>query len=182
MDLPGGALAYRKPTSRPARASSGHARATPRPALGAIPTTYQGVLMRSRLEARWAQRLDSLGLHWEYEPSVLRLGRGRAGLYLPDFWLPEQRAWIEVKGPHWERFDKTRALARSLGAPGLVLVATANGVCWRVPYQGLPSQEEARTGTCPSCRRRTVGIPSRGALACRAGCPGTVKAGEVLGW
>jgi hypothetical protein len=140
--------------------------------------------MRSRLEARWARRLDENELCWEYEPSVLRLGRGRSGLYLPDFWLPEQQVWIEVKGPHWERFDKTRALARSLGAQGLVLVATAQGVCWRVPYRGLlPAQEEARVGTCPSCHARVLGIPARGILVCRAqGCGARVKPQGVLGW
>lgn len=137
--------------------------------------------MRSRLEARWARRLDELGLAWEYEPQVIRLGRGRSGCYLPDFWLPEQQAWLEVKGPHWERFDKTRALARRLGAQGLVLVATAQGVCWRVPYQGrLPAPEEAHVGRCPSCRARVLGIPARGSLACR--CGSKVKPQEVLGW
>jgi hypothetical protein len=140
--------------------------------------------MRSRLEARWAARLDALGLVWEYEPQVLRLGRGRGGFYLPDFWLPGQGCWLEVKGPHWERFEKTQALARRLGSQGLVLVATAQGVCWRVPYRGpLPAQEEAYVGTCPSCHARVLGIPVRGTLVCRArGCGASVKPQEVLGW
>src|SRR5207253_3310908 len=108
------AQGHRPGPRRPAQGSTGHARAS----LASIPTTYQGVLMRSRLEARWAARLDALGLVWEYEPQVLRLGRGRGGFYLPDFWLPGQGCWLEVKGPHWERFEKTQALARSLGSQG----------------------------------------------------------------
>lgn len=32
-----------------------------------INTRYKGYLFRSRLEARWAVFLDSLGITWEYE-------------------------------------------------------------------------------------------------------------------
>ena len=34
----------------------------------AIPTTYRGINMRSRLEAKWACVFDQLGWKWEYEP------------------------------------------------------------------------------------------------------------------
>jgi uncharacterized SAM-binding protein YcdF (DUF218 family) len=160
----------------PATASRSHQ------GLAAIPTVYRDVWMRSRLEARWAACLDSAGLAWAYEPQVLRLGRGRGALYLPDFWLPDQQTWLEVKGPHWERFEKTRALARRLGASGQVLVATASGVCWRVPPSGRPSQEEVHLGRC-ACGTRALGTPSRGTLGCRnPGCGGRAPAGEVLGW
>jgi hypothetical protein len=151
--------------------------------LAAIPTVYQGVWMRSRLEAHWAQVFDRAGLQWSYEPLVIRLRKGRGGGYLPDFWLPEQQTWVEVKGPHWERFDKTRSLARQLGAQGQVLVATAAGVCWRVPPSGRPAQHEVRVGTC-RCGTRALGVPSRGTLRCRAraGCGARVEPEEVLGW
>lgn len=43
-----------------------------------IPTTYSGVNMRSRFEARVAILLDALGLEWHYEPVDLRN-------YIPDF-------------------------------------------------------------------------------------------------
>ena len=46
----------------------------------AIPTTYSGVKMRSRLEARWAAFFDRMGWSWQYEPIDL------AG-YIPDFIL-----------------------------------------------------------------------------------------------
>lgn len=36
-----------------------------------IPTTYRGVRMRSRLEARWAAFFDALGWAWMYEPIEL---------------------------------------------------------------------------------------------------------------
>jgi hypothetical protein len=34
----------------------------------AIPTTYNGINMRSRLEARWAHLFDQFGWQWHYEP------------------------------------------------------------------------------------------------------------------
>lgn len=53
--------------------------------LKAIQTEYKGYLFRSRLEARWAVFLDSLGVKWEYEPEGYDLGNGMC--YLPDFRL-----------------------------------------------------------------------------------------------
>lgn len=46
------------------------------------PTLYEGIQMRSRLEAGFAQSLDLLGLQWEYEPQAFA---SRSGQYLPDF-------------------------------------------------------------------------------------------------
>jgi hypothetical protein len=60
-----------------------------------IQTTYAGCLFRSRLEARWAVFFDTLGIEWEYEAEGYETATGR---YLPDFWLPELRIWVEVKG------------------------------------------------------------------------------------
>ncbi len=37
--------------------------------ISAKPTTYNGVMYRSRLEARFARWLDSQGVLFEYEPS-----------------------------------------------------------------------------------------------------------------
>ena len=34
----------------------------------AIPTTYNGINMRSRLEARWANLFDQFGWRWHYGP------------------------------------------------------------------------------------------------------------------
>lgn len=64
----------------------------------AIETKYKGYRFRSRLEARWAVFFDTLGIEWEYEKEGYDLGE--AGWYLPDFWLPEQKCWVEIKGQY----------------------------------------------------------------------------------
>jgi len=62
----------------------------------AIETRYKGYRFRSRLEARWAVFFDALGVEWRYETEGFDLGDGL--WYLPDFLLPEQQCWIEIKG------------------------------------------------------------------------------------
>ena len=61
----------------------------------AIPTKYKGYTFRSRQEARWAVFFDYLGVEYEYEKEGFDLP---CGYYLPDFWIPEWKAWIEIKG------------------------------------------------------------------------------------
>ena len=63
-------------------------------AFKAIETIYNGYRFRSRLEARWAVFFDALGVKYEYEKEGFDLD----GMwYLPDFWLPEFKTWIEIK-------------------------------------------------------------------------------------
>jgi len=78
----------------------------------AIETKYKGHRFRSCLEARWAVFFDALGIKWEYEKEGFDLGK--AGLYLPDFWLPEQRVWVEIKAesPTENETEKAHALAQ----------------------------------------------------------------------
>ena len=79
--------------------------------LSAIETRYAGCRFRSRLEARWAVFLDHLGITWQYEPQGYQIGPCptdatpsggsmtiRQAAYLPDFWLPDESLWVEVKG------------------------------------------------------------------------------------
>ena len=61
-----------------------------------IQTYYKGYRFRSRLEARWAVFFDAAGFKYRYETEGFVLSDGT--YYLPDFWLPEQRLWVEVKG------------------------------------------------------------------------------------
>lgn len=69
----------------------------------AIQTRYKGYHFRSRLEARWAVFLDACGTKWQYEVQGYDLSKvtDMDGLllrkYLPDFWLPEEDVWLEIK-------------------------------------------------------------------------------------
>ena len=72
------------------------------PTIRAIETVYNGYRFRSRLEARWAVFMDSLGVRYEYEPQGFDLG---GTCYLPDFWLPDLESWLEIKGPEIERYS-----------------------------------------------------------------------------
>lgn len=66
----------------------------------AIPTTYAGVRMRSRLEARCARVLDTIGIPWRYEPFVVYVPGQRGSGYLPDFqlWPGAATPWfVEIK-------------------------------------------------------------------------------------
>lgn len=79
---------------------------TDRTALKPRRTTYQGIEMRSRLEAGFAQWLDSIVCRWQYEPQAFA---GPDGQYLPDFLLERmqppwaanedelRRAYVEIK-------------------------------------------------------------------------------------
>jgi hypothetical protein len=64
-----------------------------------IETPYDGNLYASLLEARWAVFFDNAGIPFEYEYVGYKLGELGKTWYLPDFWLPEQQVWVEVK-PH----------------------------------------------------------------------------------
>lgn len=59
-----------------------------------VPTKYNGVKFRSRLEARWAVLFDGLSVKWIYEPEAYSLGEEA---YLPDFLLPEFRTIVEIR-------------------------------------------------------------------------------------
>ena len=57
----------------------------------AIPTTYNGVNFRSRLEAKYAAMFDQLGWNWEYEPVDMNG-------WIPDFIIRGVRPiYVEIK-------------------------------------------------------------------------------------
>ena len=56
-----------------------------------IPTTYEGVNFRSRLEASWAAFFDLIGWKWEYEPFDL-------DGWIPDFKIYKDKSrWLLVE-------------------------------------------------------------------------------------
>ena len=56
---------------------------------------YNGHVFRSTYEVRMATQLDRFGIAWQYEPTRFDLG---SCSYYPDFYLPDEDAYIEVKG------------------------------------------------------------------------------------
>lgn len=76
----------------------------------AIPTEYAGVRFRSRLEAKWAAAFDERDTKWRYEVE----GFDFDGVwYLPDFWLPDKKCFVEVKHAAEACDGKALLLARA---------------------------------------------------------------------
>ena len=75
-----------------------------------IETKYKGILFRSRIEARWALFYDKIRVSWEYEKEGYNLN---GVMYLPDFWMPQQGCFIEIKGekPNTKARDKAQLLS-----------------------------------------------------------------------
>ncbi len=90
----------------------------------AIETEYKGYRFRSRLEARWAVFFDALGIAWEYEKEGYDLGE--AGWYLPDFWLPEFKCFVEIKGTECPDEDRAKCEALHNESKFDVFIAQGN--------------------------------------------------------
>lgn len=136
------------------------------PRIAAVPMWYRDTLFRSTLEADWAATFDEFGWGWTYEPMAIRVNGGAP--YLCDFHLPAMDVWAEVKGPHDERIDKVRALARELDddsddlrkALVVILRAAGPGNCatWEAPLPGM----DIVIAHCPSCD--TLGLLDTGGI------------------
>lgn len=68
-----------------------------------------GVTVRSRWEANVARWFTFHGIDWEFEPRLFEFDKIKRGTktYLPDFWLPSEGRWVEVKG-YLRSADKTK--------------------------------------------------------------------------
>lgn len=103
--------------------------------IAAIPTMFEGVEFRSRLEAKWAAIFTELGWHWTYEPFDL------PG-WIPDFQL-EGRILVEVKpftfDEQWKPMCQqiTRALTAAR-MPQEVLLLGVDMMPPREAFEGCP--------------------------------------------
>lgn len=84
-----------------------------------IPTKFNGIEYRSRTEARWAVFFTTLNIPFDYEPEAFAIGDTG---YLPDFFLPLQNCYVEIKGtdPTEQEQIKARALAQFSGMPVVI--------------------------------------------------------------
>lgn len=101
--------------------------------LKAIDTEYKGYLFRSRLEARWAVFFDAMGIEWQYEFEGYVLEDGTK--YLPDFYLPKFKKYVEVKPDilSEDELNKARLLAKKnsvILAVGIPSVKSYEMITW----------------------------------------------------
>lgn len=126
--------------------------------LKAIPTTYRGIEFRSKLEAKYAQAFDRLGIVWEYEGHGFAFDDGT--WYCPDFYMPEIDTYFEVKGVMDEASErKVKMLAEEckwvvVGGPDGTMTLyegwrnSDGGSGWVISQPG-----ETHIGKCSSCGR-----------------------------
>jgi hypothetical protein len=127
-------------------------------------TTYRGTVMRSRLEASYAQWLDEHEATWAYEPTCYA---GPTGQWLPDFVIEKvdvhhfrpnsgrQDVAVEVKPYSW-------ALLNEPGIPDLlagwaeIVWATTLGMVVMLEAEGYPP-----LAAFPASDRRAIVRPAR---------------------
>ena len=130
-------------------------RAEPTGRLNATPTWYRGTRFRSTLEADWAATFDTWGWKWNYEPVAVELPDGTN--YRPDFHLPSQRVWCEVKGPHNQRLKNAVDLQNALDydewlwGSDLVVVLRPPGPGEKAIWEGTRDGQDLVMVMCPEC-------------------------------
>lgn len=106
-----------------------------------IETIYKGYRFRSRLEARWAVFFDKAGIEYKYEPD------GFTGIdgdpYLPDFYLPMEEVYAEVKGSNEQLKNDERKI---LGAIDFNSTPVAKGL---IILGEIPNYENFSWGNIP---------------------------------
>lgn len=142
--------------------------------LTAIPTIYNGVQLRSRMEAQCAYLFDYLGWQWEYEKHSFMLPNGTT--YTPDFWIESACLFVECRGyvkPRGER--QLEGFARmaeeghehpELGVFSFMVIGPKRVSLFnhqREPFVPLPTRHPYAIGN---------------GLICRCGCGWTVQNAE----
>lgn len=134
--------------------------------------TYRGTKFRSTLEANWAATFDHLGWYWWYEPEAVKIDKEP---YLCDFFLPYQRVWCEVKGPHDERIRKPGALQKALRPDPwdvwrpIVVILRPPGPGDTCVWEAVDDSQQIVVASCPECGHHCF-MDWNGVWACRHGC------------
>jgi hypothetical protein len=123
-----------------------------------VPTIYKGIKMRSALETKVAFFLDALNIKWKYEPMNFLLKSGIN--YKPDFFLPELKIWIEVKGviePHQKDIYSDFVKERNQELLVISSIENLYFFSWSDPYfdlneeQHIGCDESVYIGKCSNC-------------------------------
>jgi len=116
------------------------------PKYKAIETVHSGFRFRSRLEARWAVFFESLGIDYRYEFDGIDLEDGT--WYLPDFYLPKLKTWIEIKPdvPTPKEREKAIQLSIATGQEAIIfsgdIWTDVKGFSFAPLIAGIPSDRE----------------------------------------
>lgn len=107
----------------------------------ALQTKHNGVLYRSRTEARWAVFFEQMGWTFVYEPEGYDLD---GEWYLPDFWLQEFEMFVEIKAeaPTEAEIAKAEALHK-YSRKRVILIAGSPGI---ETYQIIEWRDGKRAG------------------------------------
>ncbi len=114
-----------------------------------IECDYKGIKMRSKFEANIAALLDRLKIKWDYEPQTFLLSNGE--IYKPDFYLPEHKQWIEVKGlvePH--QFDVLKTFVKDYLKP-IILLSGKEVYYFHNDYGDVCEENALNLGKCSKC-------------------------------
>ena len=125
-------------------------------------TTYGGNVFRSEGEAKWAVFFDCLGIEYDYEPHYSEVETGcRTVNYMPDFFLPGLRKYIEIKPSKPYEMENIRAAGWSKHVGDIVILFNINPPTEKSENGWLFQFEEpGRTpilfesicwGECPKC-------------------------------
>ncbi len=80
---------------------------------------HNGIYMRSGFEVMFAQALDLKGVSFQYEPTTFKLAF--AVRYKPDFYVPSEKTYYEVKGEMTEEAQRKIDLFREMGHKLIVI-------------------------------------------------------------
>lgn len=113
--------------------------------------TYKQIEFRSGLECKFAYLLDSLKIKWEYEPKRFLLSTGM--FYVPDFYLPEHKMWIETKGvieEHNKEISKTFVMDNK---QHLILISSEENFYYGNEYEhAVYEDKDILIGLCNECK------------------------------
>lgn len=160
----------------------------------AIPTTYNGIKFRSKLEAKYAQGFDLLKIPWVYEEVNFKFDDGI--MYAPDFYFPDSNQFFEVKG-FMENDDYAKIMGLVYSGHDVVVGFGAGNMTY---YNGsnthfwnkYPDEEfECVVYRCPICGKWSFSPDSP--LVCRmdytngpefycSNCNSTIKDGISCGY
>lgn len=135
------------------------------------PCEYHDTKFKSELEANFALFLDALALKWEYEKYYFKMETGEG--YIPDFYIPKLKLWIEVRGYHevvsWSKAMRFADMIKANQVDGDYLLITdteasfyENDNLFGTGYAG-----KVEVNNCPRCNSY-VFFGAEGSYKCRS--------------